>query len=623
MIFKKLTAILTYKHLPWIALIIGLVLGLPTLLRGWGLADDLLQRDFILSSTLPETLTRLYVFLDASTNLARMDAGVLPWWTLETAQVMFFRPLSAFSLWLDYQLWPDSSTLAHLHSLLWYGALCWLAASLYRRLLGNTTSAGLAAILFSISVVHIGFVFSLAARNILLTGFFGFLTIIFHDRWQKNGWRAGAFLSPLCLVISLLFAEMGVATSAYLLAYAIFLGEGTWKKRLISIIPYILVILAWWLAYQFYGYGAWGSDFYLNPGKEPLQFAWGVLTRAPLVLLGQWVLPDPIVYAVLSFGVKTLYWVLAIIILSLIGLLLSPLIRKDRVARFWTTGMLLSVIPVCAVSLPSGRHLVFISLGALGLMSQFIVEHLTGRERLPGTRNKRLAAGRMVSFIFLGLHAFLYPFTGTFLRPILDSYGDTITGIGSLSRLEGRDVIIVNAPDPGQLIYLPAVRRSQGLQMPAHLRLLAPGFSSILLTRVDEYSLIVQPEDGYLLSPAIPERERLFTPFADPSYGHQYGDGLFRGGAYPMELGEQVVLTGMRVEVTSMTEDGRPQEARIQFTLPLENEQYVWLVWDWESSQYLPFSPPEVGKTALVPGALETDSPINESPAAPAGTLAP
>ena len=102
MIIKKLTTILSHKHMPWVAMLIGLVIGLPTLLRDWGFTDDLMQKDFILTSTLPETLSRLYVFLDASTNLARMDAGVLPWWTLDSAQVMFFRPLSAFSLWLDY-----------------------------------------------------------------------------------------------------------------------------------------------------------------------------------------------------------------------------------------------------------------------------------------------------------------------------------------------------------------------------------------------------------------------------------------------------------------------------------------------------------------------------------------
>ena len=489
--------------------------------------------------------------------------------------------------------------------------------------MGNTTSAGLAAILFSLSIVHIGFVFSLAARNILLTGFFGFLVLIFHDRWQKKGWRAGAFLAPFCLIISLLFAEMGAATIAYLLAYAIFLGEGTWKKRVNSIIPYILIIQVWWLVYQFSGYGSWGSDFYLNPGKEPLQFAWGILTRAPLMLLGQWVFPDPVVYAVLSFGAKTLYWVLAVIILALIGLLLFPLIRKDRLARFWCSGMLLSVIPVCAVSLPSGRHLVFVSLGALGLMSQFIVEQLTVRKPLPGTGISRLAIGRVVGIIFLGLHALLYPFAGAYLRPALDSYSDTVSGIGSLSGLDGRDVIIINAPDAGQLIYFPAVRHLHGLQMPAHLRLLAPGFSSILLTRVDEYTLSVRPEEGYLLSPEIPERERLFLPFSDPSYGHQYGDGLFRGVAYPMEKGQQVVLTGMRVDVTSLTEDGRPQEARIQFTLPLEDEQNVWLSWDWESSQYLPFSPPGIGKTVLIPGALDTGSTTSASPAGLKTTPAP
>lgn len=604
---NRLKAILTHKHLPVIAMALGMLFSLPSIWRGWGFADDVMQRDTILSSSLPEILTHLYTFLDPATTPARMEAGVLPWWTLKTARVMFFRPLSAFSLWLDYQLWPDSSLLSHLHSVLWYGALCLMAAILYRRLAGNTSQAGLAAILFALSVAHIGCVFSLASRNLLLTGFYGFLAILFHDRWRKEGWRVGAGFASLCLVLSLLSAESGVATVAYLAAYDLFLDEGTWKNRILSITPYILVTLAWWMTYQFSGYGAWGSDFYINPGKELLPFTLGIITRAPLVLLGQWILPDPVVYALLSFGAKTIYWVLAVAILAFIGFLLFPTIKKDHLARFWCGGMLLAVIPVCAVSLPSGRHLVFISLGAFGLMAQFILNHLRVRESPAGGRWGQ-AAAKILSIIFLVLHAGSYPIIGALARPILDSYASADTDIGPLPGTETQDVVIINAPDPGQLIYLPAVRNFRGQAMPAHLRVLAPGFSSITLTRVDEQTLIVQPEDGYLLSPAIPTENRLFFPFADPSYGYQFGDGLFRGMDYPMQLGEKVELTGMQVTIISMTEDGRPQEAEIRFALPLEDEQFVWLAWDWECSLYKPFSPPVVGESSRIPGPFDASS---------------
>jgi len=124
--------------------VLAVALGVPTLWYGWGIDDDMLHRTMLLSSSLPEVIARLFVFLDPKTNQALMDLGVLPWWTLDTVRVSFWRPLAALSLWLDYQLWPESALLMHAHNLLWYAGLCLLAAVTYRRLMGRDISAGLA-----------------------------------------------------------------------------------------------------------------------------------------------------------------------------------------------------------------------------------------------------------------------------------------------------------------------------------------------------------------------------------------------------------------------------------------------------------------------------------------------
>ena len=598
----RLEALLTHKYLPLIAAALGVISGLPTLWVGWGYSDDVLQRSFLLSANFQQALTRLYLFLDPAVNSRLMDSGIFPWWTLENARVFFFRPLSALSLWLDYQLWPNSPALMHLHSILWYGALCVIAALLYRRLAGNTTSTGLAMILFSLSTAHIGCVISLAARNLLMAAFFGFLTIYFHDRWRKEGWRAGLLLSLLCTLLGLLSAESGIAAFAFLLAYAIFLDKDTRPRRLASLVPYLLVILSWWTWYQINGYGTWGSGFYLNPVREPLQFAIAVVERAPMLLLGQWITPDPVTYAVFSTGAKFLYWIIGLIILILIGWLFFPLIRRDRTARFWTFGMLMAVIPVCAVSPPSGRHLLFISFGVFGLMGHFIIGKFYRQDWLP-TRKIWRTSALVMCVIFLGLHGFLYPLLGPVVRNHLDTYSIAISELGSYPDVESKDMIIVNAPSPSLFIYLPAIRDLKGQPMPAHLRVLAPGYTSISLTRLDETTLLVRPESGFLLSSnSLIGWVDLLQPLYSPSYGFRYGDQLFRGDAYPMSSGQQVELTGLQIEVISLTGDGRPLETRMQFTRPLEDELFIWLVWDWNSYQYAPFSLPAVGETVQIPG---------------------
>lgn len=104
---------LVHRHLPLIGMLSGMLIGLPVLWTGWGPSDDVLQRSIILTQPLPVILTRLFVFLDPAVNASQMDLGSFPWWTYEPARVIFFRPIAALSLWLDYQLWPNSSLLMH------------------------------------------------------------------------------------------------------------------------------------------------------------------------------------------------------------------------------------------------------------------------------------------------------------------------------------------------------------------------------------------------------------------------------------------------------------------------------------------------------------------------------
>ncbi len=602
---EKLKALLVHRHLPLFAAALGVLLGIPTLWTGWGPSDDVLQRSVILSSSLPDVLTRLYVFLDPSINHLGMDTGLFPWWTYEPARIIFFRPIAAFSLWIDYQLWPDSNLLMHLHSVLLYGVLCLVAAGLFRRLMGVTPQAGLAAILFALSTAHIGCVVSLAARNLILTTIFGLLAITFHDRWRRDGWRLGMILAPICLVLSLLSAETGVATCAYLLAYVIFCDDRPLRGRIVSLLPYAVVAAAWLVLYQISGYGAMGSGFYLSPWHEPFLFGWAIVERAPFLLMGQWILPDPVVYTVLSLGARLLLWILSVSVLTFIGILLKPLIKSDRAARFWTLGMLLSVIPVCAVSPASGRHLTFISLGAFGLMGQLIIGRLFTLGWTPSRKAWRTAA-LVMSSIFLGLHLLIYPVLGSFVRLAVDNYAIAVTDIGQDSRMESQDYIILNAPSPSLFLYLPSYREFTGQPLPAHIRILSPGFSSVSLTAVDDHTVIIQPETGFLLSSVSPESLALdgkaFFPLFHSSYSFQYGDGLFRGADYPMELGQQVELSGVSIEVISLTEDGRPLAAGVTFDLPLGAESLVWLMWDWENARYVPLLLPEIGETILIPG---------------------
>lgn len=596
--------VLTRRYVPAALAALAMALTTPSLWQGW-IADDLIHRDILLSSSLPAVLRGLFVFVDPETSRTMMESGAAPWWTLAALRVSFFRPLAALTHWLDYRLWPDSAVLMHAQSILWYGGVCWVAALVYRRLAGPTWTAGLAACLFAVDIVHLGSVGWLANRNGLLAVLFGLLTLGAHDRWRRDGWRPGAVLAPAWLALAMLSAEAGVATGAYLLAHAVFLDRGTWWRRLGSLVPYGIVVGAWQCVYQRLGHGTWGSGFYVDPVREPALFADAVVERGPVLLLSQWIGQMPVLYNLLSAPARRLAWVLAVLLVALLGAALAPLIRRDRLARAWALGMVLAVVPACAISLLSGRLLLFTGLGAMGLMAQFIGGLVERADWLPTRPAWRLSA-RVLGGLLVGLHLVVAPVAMPIVAAAPDAVQriiDRVTDLGQFADAGREDVIVVNAPSPFNFIYVPSARRVQGQHVPARIRVLAPGYADVEVARVDAHTVRVRPSGGFLAPPGVRAGEGPTTRAAfDLVHVYQVLDSFFRSEAVPMRLGEPVVLAGMRAEVTGLTPDGRVSEARLRFAVPLDDPSLTWLRWDWGSRGYAPFAPPGIGETARIPG---------------------
>jgi hypothetical protein len=289
--------------------------------------------------------------------------------------------------------------------------------------------------------------------------------------------------------------------------------------------------------------------------------------------------------------------------IAVVVIALAPLLRKNRVARFWGLGMVLAVVPACAISVPSGRLLAFVGLGAMGLVAQFIGGLFDRSGWLPVHRVWRIPAW-ILCLILIGFHAILSPIQLTITPAVQDPFFHSVTDLGPLPEAEHQDVVIVNAPSPGHFIYVPGLRSVLSQPVPAHMRILAPGCSSVYVTRIDAHTVLVRPEHGYLIPPGTAgatEKQDALPP-VHLAYGYQHGDAFFRSGAFPMTLGQRIELTGMSAEVIALTDDGRPSEARMRFTRPLEDQSLAWLQWDWGKSAYVPFILPATGETVRVPG---------------------
>ena len=576
----------------------------PAVTRGFKI-DDFIHRDFQLASGarsgLLETLHGFFAFVTPETLHSSHETGAVPWWTTEELRISFFRPLSSFTHWLDYRLWPNSSSWMHLQSIAWYGLACAVIAALYRRLLGPTWVAGLAALFFAVDDAHAVPVEWIANRNVLISLVFAGLTIFLHDRWRRDRWRVGGVLAPSLFALSLLSAEAGIAAAAYVVAHAVCLETGTWQRRLRALVPYFAVAVGWRLLYHVLGFGASGSDLYVDPGREPLRFAAAVAQRGPLLLLGQFGWPDPVLYNLLAPTAATRFYLASLAFMVIAVLVFLPLLRRNRVARFWVLGSVLSVIPTCAMGIPSGRQLVFCGVGAMPLVVLFAAALARGENHSSGRVAWRLPAWIFAVALF-ALHGLWSPYkmVATLTGP--DTYQQSVERLNDFGPPPGAEdwrIVVINPPCVFYLVYYRSLRSFRGLGQPARLHTLAPGHRAVNLTRIDERSLEVWPEGGFALPGSDPEAE---APSVHPVYLYAALDRTFRGAVFPMETGQRFDRPGFSAVVSTWDRDSQSLKATFYFDLALEDPSLVWIQWNWETRSYEPFHVPPIGESTRVPG---------------------
>ena len=568
-------------------------LALPSLWVGWQLDDHwhrMMWQGWPGYPDLYRSFWDQFTFGDGDPARTQrfLDYGFFPWWHELESRTQPWRVVSTFTHWVDFCLWPSSPFLMHVQSLLWFGAMVWAGAVLYRRIHGVTWVAGLAALLFALDDAHGWAVGWLANRNALISALFGILTLIAHDQWRKDRSVWGALLAPLWFVLALLSAEAALAVAAYLFAYALFIDDGAPAstgslaarklRAFSSLFPYAVIAVLWQFFYKLLGFGAWGLALYVDPGREPLRFLEAVVERAPYLLLGQWAFPPSDIYVWLSLDSSHWMWLAAVLVLAMLALLMVPRLRRDRVSGFWCFGMLASVIPICS-TLPQDRLLFFVGLGASPLIAQYIQSVW----RCEGPTQKwwrklsiALAAALLVIHVpMAGISLPIRAYSPTIMQQVVDCIESAPLG----QEVSGQTVVIVNAPSHFYAMYLPVIRTLNGEASPKRVRSLGPNpesfaFDSVPMhiTRQDGRTLVLRPEGGYEARPVL------------------------RDAAQPLRLGDTIHVAGMTVAITDVTSRGNPSEAAFTFDVPLEDPSLCWL--QWKDNTLIPFTPPAVGIAA-------------------------
>jgi len=267
------------------------------------------------------------------------------------------------------------------------------------------------------------------------------------------------------------------------------------------------------------------------------------------------------------------FWRIAVGYVCFLGLIFWPLLRRDRIACFFATGMLLAVIPICA-TMPMDRLLMFTGLGAFGLMVRFwnAVFAVDGpRPRFVLWRGVAVP----VALLFVLLHVVAAPLLLT-VRASAPWGPRELLNAMALTRpfdktIEQQDLVVVNPPIATFVGFCLFTYEHEGLPVPRALRTLAPGFGPVTVRRTGEHTIEVEPDTGYLVLP----------------------DNLLRNEQNPLKVGEQVHVARMTATVLTI-EDQRPKKVAFRFETPLEDAALRWV--RFQDGEFVPWTPPAVGE---------------------------
>jgi hypothetical protein len=570
--------------------LLGMLMAMPAVNSGLNLDDFLHWSTFIEGSRHPHhpgSPWGLFHFMvgDVTQNQALKAGGELMWWSADNVRLTFWRPLTEWTHWLDHHFWPQSPQLMHLHNVLWYGGLIYLLARLYHRL--DATSpirARLGALFFVFSVLHLTAVAWVAARNQLVAACFTVVCIGAFHAWRTEGSRRHGAIAVASFLLALMSAEAGLATLGYLVAHVLVYGGPpgaiqTWRRRLLDLLPFLVIVVVWRLLYNAMGYGSAASGFYIDPVADPVRFIGAMALRMPTLLAAQvfclpsptlnWLMPPYQGLYACGAGVLTL---LAALVARAYGLWHAPM------ARFLALGAMLALVPMCA-SDPSDRLLLNAEIGMSLLLAMLLTRMLTQHKL---HRGWQAVCAKVLIGLAMVAHLVVSPLQALALASMRQHLVAPSAVRDPLSLPDARHdpqarMVLLNPPVGWTAIYYKTVRRYYGVQNPQSIQALANGFYGLKLTVIDPRTLELN----------------------DPS-GKGFFDNFSRDVVTnPFRVGDVLPAGPVRATVVAVSPQGTPLTVRFQFDSPMNASP--WRFYTWTEMGYAPFDMPRPGQSVSLP----------------------
>jgi hypothetical protein len=547
------------RHAFLILACIGIALVLPSLAAGL-FADDFIHYVLIREGHLVKqpdniSLFHLFSFIDTSPErrLQLFGFSLTPWWVSEQFSLLFFRPLSELSHYIDYRFLQNHVPLMHFHSILWYALLLGLITHCYKLFCPTHKVALLAFLLFIADATHGFTVAWLANRNALIAATFSLLALASHHQFRETQKLPYYILSLLSITCSFLAAEAGIVVGVLLLAYALFMDKAGPLKGVQYLLPALAIFIIWFSLYKHYGYGAIGNRaYYIDPVESPALFLQNLPDRMARIIAMQFnILPVHLYkpYPVFMASLGAFFLVA----------LLVPLLRKpSRSYRFFLCILLLSIIPITSSELQD-RNMLYVGIAACPLLAE-LIRYLW---HLP----QRLLAKGLITLIVL-FHIII-----SALLMLPTSYGPKIMAQNSITAARSLPGDITNNTILSFGIplldasYTAAIRRTENLPLPQQFWNVTTSTYGLQVTRIDDHHFIMENSHGLLGGIDLMLRDMTFDP---------------------LPVGETVNMNGLLLTIDAVNAAGTPIKATLAIDPSIKPGNIA--LYYWQASRLLPFN---------------------------------
>lgn len=541
-----------------------------------------------------------YSYKDGTTQLFR-DYGSLPWWSSEQALMHPFRPIAAFTHWIDFAVFDGAPFMIGVLNLggillLWFSVFL-----LARHLSGSINLACVVAALLTFDFSLWQSFLWLAARNVYLAVALGTLCLYTYIRWRESGRQLWGGLSLLLFLLSLFTAEGAIAVLGYLGAYALIVDRRGWFWGGIALIPFVAIMVTWRVFYNKYGFGSENIGLYVDPGRSTVDFFWQLFLVFPCIVTSLITGADALVS---SFApevrnvVRGLAWVVTLASV----LLIRGYLRSDKVVRFLFLGSVIAVIPHATLLSAGNRSGAFVAIGFFYIFAIW----LRGLWR----KGRQLQSYRLLCVGVAGWHLFL-PAVIALLYSVglaSDEYpGIKLSNI-SPDQPEGMapSLVVVNSPMAYKLFYLPYEFDFLSQSLPESINALAPGLTSLSIKRVSERVFLVNSHGPLVVNHEVPMTgESRPLSFFNPLFSHQLLQGLVTTPNQKYTKGEARYAGKIRV-TPLRTDAGVPDSVEVVFEGDESPDSMTWARYDWTLDDYVRMPVPEVGDVLYLPGPFET-----------------